>query len=619
MKEQETHNRIRKWLHLPSLGGIQSTILISFTLVSVIFLLMATVSMYQNFAAQTRKTMTANTERLISQTTSSLEDYLVSMRRLSDALYYNAIREVDLSTGDIDGEMSLLYEANKDNLVSFALFSKNGDLVAASPVSAMKSTVSVTEQSWFSDALDKFENLHFSVPHVQNLFDNAGYRYSWVISLSRGVELTDSGEPTRGVLLVDMNYSTIEQMLDRINDVSSKQYYYLCDSSGKIIYHPRSMEISLNNYRENSAEESQLDDGSHTLTYQKEKRTVVVNTVSYTGWKLIGVIPNSTFSVGMTQSRYYAVLVILLILLMMLLVNRLVTGRISGPIIRLDDSVRRFQAGASDENDIYIGGTTEIRHLGETLKDSYGQIHVLMDDIVVEQEEKRKSELDALQAQINPHFLYNTLDSIVWMIESERNKDAVYMVTQLASFFRLSLSKGKTIIPVKDELQHAKYYLNIQKARFKEQFEATFDVEPEAEACCTVKLIVQPIIENAISYGIREIDDGEIHVHAYIRNGDLFIDISDNGLGMKEEEVRTIFREEGRVHKHGSGVGLVNVHNRIRLRFGERYGLRIKSEPDEGTRIRIHLPAVPYTKANQELLEKGVLPDLVMREDGDEA
>lgn len=124
-----------------------------------------------------------------------------------------------------------------------------------------------------------------------------------------------------------------------------------------------------------------------------------------------------------------------------------------------------------------------------------------------------KSELDALQSQINPHFLYNALDSIIWTIEAQRNDDAAYMLSQLAKFFRISLSKGRTVISVRDELQHARSYMNIQKVRCRDSFSVSFDVEPAVESCCTVKLILQPILENAINYGVRGMDEGgEIEV-----------------------------------------------------------------------------------------------------------
>ena len=229
-----------------------------------------------------------------------------------------------------------------------------------------------------------------------------------------------------------------------------------------------------------------------------------------------------------------------------------------------------------------------------------------MDEIIRQQNERRKSELDALQSQINPHFLYNTLESITWMVEAQENEAAVRMISELAKLLRVSLSRGKTIIPIKDELQHSRSYMNIQLARYKERFKTEFRIEEEIENCCIVKLVIQPILENAIYYGVGnmdEDDDGMIIVSGKKKDEDILITIEDNGMGMREEVLENILTDNSKVPKHGSGVGVINVHSRIRLMFGEKYGLSIESEPDEGTRVTIRIPAIPYTPENAERLE----------------
>lgn len=222
-------------------------------------------------------------------------------------------------------------------------------------------------------------------------------------------------------------------------------------------------------------------------------------------------------------------------------------------------------------------------------------MHELMKEIVIEQEKKRKSEFESLQAQINPHFLYNTLDSIVWMVESERYQEAISMVTALASLFRISLSKGKNIITIQEEIEHAQNYLYIQKIRYKNRFQVKIDIASEIYECSTIKLIVQPLLENAIYHGVEYMDgEGEITIKGYLKDEDIYIDVIDNGLGMPEEEINLILRDNTRVHKKGSGIGLSNVHQRIQLYFGPKYGLLIDSELDEGTTVHIHLPRVKY-------------------------
>lgn len=186
------------------------------------------------------------------------------------------------------------------------------------------------------------------------------------------------------------------------------------------------------------------------------------------------------------------------------------------------------------------------------------------------------------------------------MIESERYEDAVAMVHSLGKLLRISLSKGKNIITVGDELQHARSYLDIQKYRYKNKFLSFFDIEEGIEKYRIIKLIIQPLLENAIYYGMEYMDgEGEIHIRAYTSGGDLFIEVEDNGLGMPQEQVDKLLTDDTETRSKGSGIGLKNVHQRIQLYFGSEYGLEITSEPDEKTIVRIHLPKTEETSPGE--------------------
>ncbi len=587
---------------------LQSTIMAAFSVLSISILLVLGVMVYVRVSASSGQDMIRSTQKLMEQTGENLEDYLVSMRQISDAVYYNVIKENDLSNQEnsIRQGMNLLYEANRSRLRSIAIYNPYGSLVAAEPVALQKEDPDVTKQDWFVKAMGDTANLHFSIPHIQNLFDDDTKRYYWVISLSRVVELTDQGVPFTGVLLVDMDDTGISRMMKKINESNHGQYYYLCDGSGQIIYHNRQVQISKGIAYENSEKTARYKDGVYDDTFEGERRKVIVNTISYTGWKLVGIIPEATFTHGMREIGYFIAMLILLMAMMLAVINRVISDRISSPILKLQRSVMEYEAGEKPE--IYIGGSLEIRQLGYSIQRSYEQIDALMHKIVVEQNERRKSELDALQSQINPHFLYNALDSITWMIEGERNDDAVFMISQLAKLFRISLSKGRTVIAVRDELQHAKSYMNIQKIRYKNHFTVVFEEDESVYDCCMVKLVLQPILENAINYGVGDMDgDGEIRVTGRQEDGTVILSVSDNGVGMTQEEVHLVLSDSSRIHKHGSGVGLVNVNNRIQILFGKEYGLSVESEPDEGTTVAIRIPAVPYTEENRKSLEKGRL------------
>lgn len=585
--------------------SMQMTISISFTILSVCCMCLLGVMLYQQFTRKAENLTVENSRQLLDQTTINLEDYLRNMRRISDAMYYTVIKNTDIGSESLEDSMNLLYEANKDKLVSVACYTNDGKLTEASPIATEKPGVDVKSQKWFQDAAGELENFHFSTPHVQNLFDDPSYRYYWVVSLSRTVELTRNGNSMLGVLLVDMNYSSIEQLLEKANTDTSGEYVYLMAPDGEIIYHPKQNLIHMGLYEENNTEAAGYEDTTVKENFHGEKRLVTVKTISYTGWKLISVVPMKSFSMGMTGMRNLVVLLVALTVLAVVILNQMVSARISKPLRRLNDSVKEWEAGNMNP-DIYIGGSMEVEHLGKTLRSTVAQIRQLMDDIVVEQEEKRKSELDALQSQINPHFLYNTLDSIVWMITGERYDDAVFMITQLASLFRISLSKGKTVIKIEDEVKHARNYMNIQKIRYKNSFEVDFQIEEDILDGCIVKLVLQPLLENAIYYGMEFMDgEGEIHVRGYRKDKDVYLEVEDNGLGMPEEEAAELLNGKERPHKHGSGVGLVNVHSRLKLRFGEAYGLVIHSCPDEGMMVQIHIPYIPYTVETQKFLESG--------------
>ena len=602
MKDIKNDSGIRKTFAKFNIQSIILSVLMTLSLVTVTvmgFLL------YHRFKLASDKSAVANTEMTVESTIDRLNSSLLDLRQISDAANYNIVQEYDISSQEFTRQFSMLYETNVDKIQSLALYGYDGMLIESEPVATVKDNVKVADQKWYQDARSEIENIHFSTPHVQNLFDDGTFRYHRVVSLSRSVDINDGSTSGSGVLLVDMKYSVLEDMLERINETSSGIYYYLCSRDGEIIYHPRWTEINRGLFKEKNNKVASYEDGIYEMKTDGQKENIVVGSVAYTGWKLIGVVPESVQETSINKFRYYIITTTLILVMMLLQVNRFISRKISRPIRELDESVKAYEAGAMP--DIYIGGSAEIRHLGYSVQKSYEQIETLMKEIIQQQTERRKSELDALQSQINPHFLYNTLESITWMIEAQRNKEAVVMISELAKLLRVSLSRGKTIISIGDELQHSRSYMNIQRVRYKERFKVEFLIDEEIKNYCIVKLVIQPLLENAIYYGVGnmdEDDDGQILIRGEKKGEDIYISIEDNGMGMPEDIRGNILTDNSKVPKHGSGVGVINVHSRISLMFGPEYGLEVYSELDEGTKVVIHIPAIPYTKENAEQLEK---------------
>ena len=238
------------------------------------------------------------------------------------------------------------------------------------------------------------------------------------------------------------------------------------------------------------------------------------------------------------------------------------------------------------------------------LSDSFGHMSVrikeLMEKVRREETELRKTELKALQAQINPHFLYNTLDSIQWMCERGETDNASKMVGALAKLFRISISRGHELITIKDEINHVKNYLVIQSFRYREQFSYSFEVDEKLETFLCNKITLQPLVENAIYHGIdRLVDEGEIKItvkEAEDDQNDILMIVEDNGVGMSEEQCRKILCKE---RSDSSGIGVKNVNDRLKIYFGEKYGLTVKSELDVGTVMTARIPKIAKEEQNE--------------------
>ena len=584
-------------------NSIRTTIFIYFTVTALVAGLLITFSLYQRLSGQVTAMVQDENQRLIGQVARSVESYLRTIMKLSDSLYYGAVKNADLSSESVGSELTLLYDNNKDNVDNIALFSEDGMLVEAVPAARLKPNLDVTGEPWFRDALEKTENQHFSLPHVQYIFDNNENQYRWVISLSRAVELTSGTSTAQGILLVDISYSSLEQLFDGVT-AGKGGYVYLISSDGELLYHPKMQLIDSGRMQENNVAAAAYKDGNHMEEFDGSSRFVTIKSIGYTGWKVVGVTPENVVTLNTIKTRLFIVFIIALILFILALINSYISSRITNPIKELEKSVGILEEGNLDVP-VYAGGSYEIQHLGKSIGDMAAQIRLLMKDIVTEHEAKRKQEFDTLQSQINPHFLYNTLDIIVWMIENEQKAEAVKAVTALARFFRISLSKGKSIITVRDELEHVRNYLMIQHMRFKNKFTYEIQAEDGVLELASLKLMLQPLVENAIYHGMEFMDgDGEILLKVWKEEGDLYFSVIDNGLGMTEEQVGNLFTGASHVDsKRGSGIGVKNVNERIKLYFGEKYGLSIESEPDEGTMVKIHLPVVTYSEA----VERGMV------------
>ncbi|MCR8644017.1 sensor histidine kinase [Paenibacillus sp. N1-5-1-14] len=575
---------LRRSFHNVKVKSIQFVITVSFTLISVVMLIVG-IALYQKFSNTAEQNAFLNTEQIVDQVSYNLEYYIKGMSDLFEVIDYkiqnNKAVESDVLREQLDGILS-----SRQDIVSLALFTNKGEIFTEIPKHDVRRNVNYKEQSWFQAAMENPNHLTFSLPHIQNIFKD---QYKWVVSMSKEIVFNRGGEQVRGVLLIDVNFKTIDDLCQRVS-LGKKGYVYIIDeSAGNIVYHPQQQLINVGLKYENVEQALQFSYGRYTDKMNDEKRLITVKTVSNIGWKIIGVSYLNEIVTVKKDTGSFIVWLLVIVILCILLLSAFMSARISKPINRLKKSMEQVERGDFDIS-INVKGGDEVEQLSRRFNLMVARIRQLMDQSMREQETKRKNELEVLQSQINPHFLYNTLNSVVRMVGSGKSEDVVTTITSLSKFFRISLSRGKSIITVQEELEHIRHYLIIQTMRYKNKFDYEITIDDRALVCLTPKLVLQPIVENAIYHGIEYmVDKGLIQITASVVDEKVLIVVRDNGLGMKQEALANILVGETKSDA-GSGVGVRNVHERIRLYFGEMYGLEIESELEEGTEVRIWLP-----------------------------
>lgn len=296
----------------------------------------------------------------------------------------------------------------------------------------------------------------------------------------------------------------------------------------------------------------------------------------------------------------YLLLGFLGIFVLILFLSYFIPLSITRPILRVEEVTKQVANGnLSVRSDVENG--VEVRALSESLNTMIDKINELLEQVTTEQIRLRKAEFELLQAQINPHFLYNTLDTIIWLAEAGEQKKVVSMVGSLSEFFRSTLSRGKDIVTLKEELQHVRSYLEIQQVRYQDILRYEIEVPEELYLCQIPKITIQPLVENALYHGIKNKRGvGRICIWCEREKKGCRILISDNGIGIAKDRLAQV--RDGILNKVLTGkdiYGLYNVHERIRLNFGENYGISIESEYGEGTVVSILLPYAEQCEENK--------------------
>ncbi len=530
---------------------------------------------------------TVTSEQMVEKTVTEVDNLLKSMTVMPNLIgrasavqtamrtEYLQYRDQFSDRFELDAYLSELNQYN-DNIFAMYFFADNG-LAAKSRYYAFVSE-NVADDPYIREVKTSGSTLWLPPSDGSYFAVTTGEK---LLTMITPVKELGSGE-YRGVVIVEMTVERIQAFLN--TRVTESGFLYIQDETGKPIIWPSDMtqqELDQSLNRNNSAANSPwLFQDLH-----------IERVLSSNGWTIVCTIPGEELGANIINIIKLISLISLCVAVLALMAAYHCSAYLVHPILALDEKMQQVEKGNLEVRAL-VERPDEIGALTEQFNRMIATIRILMKQEVENEKKLRMTELKALQAQIKPHFLYNTLDSIMWLIRADDRDGAIQMIMSLTRFFKIGLSRGSEIIPLREELEHAKSYLVIQSTRYKDQFTYEICVEDGVENCMIPKLVLQPLIENAIYHGMKQKHD-RCNLLVWVRSQgqDLLIDVQDNGVGMTPERAEalrnTLYNRHG---LHSDSYGVVNVHERINILFGEKYGITFESRLGEGCCFHITLP-----------------------------
>ena len=533
------------------------------------------------------------THTIIQQMNQNIDSYIDYMENIAYLISSNEDVQDYLFDEKIDNEgryrilnqFQTILDSRSD-IRNVGIISKSGRMLINDGSKSVNQDLNLNTQEWYSNALKSPNGPILTSSHVQHII--SGER-PWVITLSRGIRDRSGSGEKEGVFFIDLNYSAISELCDQ-STVGTKGYAFILDAKGNIVYHPQQQQLYNELQTENIGLIMETDEDTVLTGTGNNGKLYSISRSDKTGWTVVDCTSVRELLSKSRQAQSVYVLTAIVLVIVALLFSRFMARSITLPIQKLRDSMKKVQEGDFGVSDVVVDSKNEIGSLTKSFDVMTHKIQELMEQNVHEQEEKRKSELKALQSQINPHFLYNTLDSIIWMAEGKKNEEVVLMTASLARLLRQSISNEDEVVPIANEVEYARGYLTIQKMRYKDKLEFQIDVDSSILYIPLIKLVLQPIIENAIYHGLKYKESkGLLIVKGFMKDGNAVLQVIDDGVGMDEDTLAHIY-DKHKVNYHSNGVGVYNVQKRLKLYYGDDYGITYESEKGKGTTATITIP-----------------------------
>lgn len=593
MEEKQTQTKLFK-----GFKSIQSTIFAAISVLVLCAVIVATLISVRYTNSAIYENSVIYTQTIIRQLNQNIDSYITYMDNIASVIaksqdaYQLLYQQIGEDEATKEGHRKRLLEQfntilkSREDIRNIGIVQKDGVMLINSGYQAINPDLDLSTQEWYTNAVDNYNQYCLTSSHVQHVIK--GQR-PWVITLSREIHNFYGTGNSDGVVFIDLNYNAIINLCDQ-NSIGDKGYVFILDQDGNIVYHPSQQQLYNELQTENIDTVMNADSDIVVTGEGDDEKIYTLSHSETTGWTIVGCVNMAELLKDSREANNIYVMTAIVLVAIAMILSSFIARSITLPIQKLRDSMKKVQEGDFKAADVVIPSQNEIGSLTTSFNAMTHRIEELMEENVKEQEQKRKIELKALQSQINPHFLYNTLDSIIWMAEGKKYEDVVLMTASLARLLRQSISNEDETVLIGQEIQYVKSYLTIQKMRYKDKLEFEINVDPSINSVHIVKLVLQPIVENAIYHGLKYKESkGLLTVTGYQKNQNAVIEITDDGVGMDEETLNHIF-EKHKVNYRSNGVGVYNVQKRLCMYYGKEYGLHYESEPGHGTTVTVTIP-----------------------------
>ncbi len=546
------------------------------------------------FLDHAQKTAEEHSVQLIHQVSNSMDVYVETIEKMVNYLQLSLLdtpfftMETEGASGwesETDYIRSVLENvANSHREVAGIFIATKEDLYVSTGMSRISRDPFQNER-WYREASENPEEIQLiSVVTGRNIVTNRSYSIDDVFSLAKAVQDPETGE-VLGVILLDIRHDIIQSSINGVT-IGEKGFVFVMDQEDNIVYTPVNGIVYRVNPKWVKAMEPmsvQIQGGSYQIRSELSP---------YTGWRTVGVFSMDEVMSSVNTIVYILFTCVIISLVLVVIVSFKFSRTLTNPIFKLKRLMKQAESGDLTVR-FNFQHNDEIGELGQSFNHMIARIDQLIQMVYVEQENKRTAEMKSLQEQIKPHFLYNTLDTISWMARDYDAEDIVRLVDALTNMFRIGLSHGKDIITVKEEITHVSNYLYIQKIRYKDKLNYVIHVDESLYAIEVPKLILQPLVENAIYHGVKaKRGGGTITITGVPEGENLVFTVQDDGAGMLQEKVEELNRRmsERSVLDEQKSFGLFYIRERIQLCYGTGYGVHVESTLGEGTRVTITLP-----------------------------